>query len=294
MKPSPCLHPACASQQDPTIAAHGRWCAACGRPVAGARLGAGERFVVEAYLASGYVADIFAVRNVATNSRYVAKLYGRDETKRFFAAREVAAHTQLVHPRIPALIDAFADDPWYCVVMELAGGTELRRHVEAAGPLSVAAAVKLGRDLCDVLDAVTANGWTYRDLHPRNIMVGGARGAVIVDFDGARPPGWPPEPRGRFGYRAPELEESGEVTPVCDVYSLAGCLYFALTREDPPLTSGPMPRLLGPLARHPRLARLLDACRDARPHRRPAIESLSQAFGAVTWIAGDSCPRSDC
>ncbi len=83
--------------------------------------------------------------------------------------------------------------------------------------------------------------------------------------------------QGGSGYRAPELERSLAVTPACDVYSLAGCLYFALTGEDPPDRLGPIPDLRWRIS-SPELAGLLNACRTIDPLVRPNMGELAVAL----------------
>jgi serine/threonine-protein kinase len=217
---------------------------------------------------------VFRARQLGTGAAYAAKIYARDPAKRQAAAREIEALQRLTHPRLPAFMEAFDEDEWFVVVMELVAGDNLRRTVETHGPFAVDRVIRLGIEACQVFEYIASQQWTYRDLHPKNVHHDTPKGTMLVDLDGARPPHWPAQPSGRIGYRAPELDTDQPMSPACDVYSLAGCLSFALTGEDPPTHPGPLTDLRRPLAAWPRVADVLDACRQADPTRRPRADAL--------------------
>ncbi len=168
------------------------------------------------------------------------------------------------------------------VVMEFAAGPNLRDEVTVQGPLAIDSVVRFATELCEVFDYIAASGWTYRDLHPKNIHRRTHKGAMLVDLDGARTADWPAQVAGRAGYRAPELELQGSVSPACDVYSLAGCVHFGLTGEDPPEQPGALPALRGPLFTSPALLPVLEPCRSADPLLRPSARALRFAL-QTSW-----------
>jgi serine/threonine protein kinase len=271
---SACVFPPCAELGAATATPSARLCEGCGRPLGGPSFGPRPGYRVEAFLGSGYYADVFRARDLGSGEAYAAKIYRRDPTKRQAAAREIEALHRLAHPRLPALRAWFDEGEWFFVVMELVEGANLRQEVETHGPLSASRTVEMGIEACQVFGYIAAQGWTYRDLHPKNIHRETPKGTMLVDLDGARPPGWPARPSGRIGYRAPELDGDRPMTPAGDVYSLVGCLYFALTGEDPPTRPGPLPDRRGQLGSSAGLADLLDECRRADPARRPTVEAL--------------------
>lgn len=229
---------------------------------------------VEEQIGTGYYADVYQVVHLASGIAYAAKVYADEPAKREAATREREAFASLRHPRLPALHESFEHDGRIVAVMELVEGPNLRAIVEADGPISVEAAIAIGIDVCEVFAYTASIGWSYRDLHPKNIHPRTPKGAMLVDLDGSRPPGWPGMMSGRIGYRAPELEQSLAVTPACDVYSLAGCLHFAIVGDDPPTVPGPMPDR--------RLADLLDPCRVEDAAMRPTATALGAALRAYT------------
>ncbi|HEY3107829.1 MAG TPA: protein kinase [Chloroflexota bacterium] len=229
---------------------------------------------VEACLGSGYYADVFRVVDLGSGRAYAAKVYTGDPAGVEAAAREAEALRALSHRRVPALRETFDQAGWPIVVMELVPGRNLRAEVAARGPLALARTLELAIEACELLEHVAARGWTYRDLHPKNIHPSTPRGVMLLDFDGARPPGWPARPAGRIGYRAPELDGDGPVSPACDLYSLAGCVHFALTGDDPTERPGALPERPGEPSPRPALAELLAACRRPDPTSRPPIASV--------------------
>jgi len=255
-------------------------CGGCERLRNGTPIGLDPRYRVVGFLASGYYADVFQATDLASGGDIALKVYADEPPKREAWRREQESLAQLVHRRIPRLRGALEGDGWLIVAMDFVPGVDLRELVVQRGPLGDAAAGLLA-GVAEALDHLASLGWTYRDLHPRNIHLGTPVGAMLLDFDGARPPGCPAYPSGRIGYRAPELELDNPVTPACDVYSLAGCVYFALTGEDPPSTAGRL--LLGNrLPPDSRLAGVLDRCRADDPELRPSIKALGAALHLAT------------
>jgi serine/threonine protein kinase len=237
-------------------------------------IGPAGRYRLGDPLGRGYYAEVFRATDRRDGSPWAAKLYAADEPGRAAAKHEAEALRRLAHPRLPAFHDAFEADGRPVVVMALVDGVSLRDRVERDGPLSVAETLRVGAEACELFEYLAGEGWTYRDLHPKNLHPWTPGGTVILDLDGSRPPGRPPAPAGRIGYRAPELEDEAPLTPACDVYSLAGCLFFALTGHDPPHEPGPLP-LPGLSAE---LSALLERCRRAAPGERPPVNDLRRAL----------------
>jgi serine/threonine protein kinase len=281
-----CIFPPCAQFGAPADSPVSRLCGSCGRPLSGPRFGRGPGYRLEDFLGSGYFADVFRACDLGSGLAYAVKTYDDVPPKRHAWTRETEAFQALAHRRLPALKEAFDDDGRLFLVMELVEGASLRQEVETHGPLSPERAVKLGIEVGEALEYTASQGWTFRDLHPRNIHVDTPKGAMLLDLDGTRPPGWPGRPAGRAGYRAPELATERSVSAACDTYSLVGCLYFALLGDDPPAEPGPLPELRGPLGPFPELADLLDAGRRADPIQRPGVGTIRATLQLVVWSEG--------
>lgn len=239
----------------------------------GRRLGPNCRYLVIDHLGSGYIADVLRVTDESTGATYAAKFYSDTPAARAAADHERDALIALAHARVPTFWDAFEHDGDRVNLMDVVAGPSLRERVDTRGALDQTHAIALGIELCEAFEHFAALGWTYRDLHPRNIHPDTPRGAMLVDFDGVRPPDWPARPSGRIGYRAPELARPGSATVACDVFSVAGCIYFAVVGRDPSTRPGSLAELESAIST-PSLVTTLVACRQLNPSRRPSISEL--------------------
>jgi serine/threonine protein kinase len=278
MKATWCASPTCPARSAALDSPDTTLCPTCRRPLVGATLGGRPRFRLTGRLGSGYYAEVFGALDLGSGRALAAKAYRPGLAWRRAAGREVEALSALAHPRIPALVASVEQDGWRFVVMELIDGPSLRDRVETGGRLPLDLAWRIGAELCEALEHVASRGWVFRDLHPKNVHLDPARGAVLLDFDGARRAGSRGAPGGRVGYRSPEVERRRRLTAAADVYGLAGCLHFALTGEDPP--TEPAALGLRPEARaaRPAASDLLERCRALAPAQRPTAAVLRRAL----------------
>lgn len=101
-------------------------------------------------------------------------------------AREIRVAAGLRHPNILPLFDSGTlRDGRRFSVMPVALGRPLRAMMDE-GPLAVADAVRLAREVADALAFLHANGWVHRDVKPENILVESGH-AVLTDFGIAAP-----------------------------------------------------------------------------------------------------------
>jgi serine/threonine protein kinase len=239
-------------------------------------IGRTTRYRVGPLLGSGYYADVFEVRELLSGALWAGKVYPAEPASKAAARWEIAALGTLSHPRMPAMQETFEQSGLTWVIMDLVPPPSLRDDVEARGPLEASAAFRVCAEACELLDYCGSDGWTYRDLHPRNIHHLTPGGVIVVDFDGARPPRAAGEAGGRGGYRAPEVAASALVHRGCHVFSLAGCIYFALTGDDPPAEPGALPRLGDAGRLSAQAVGVLERCRLADPAARPTERLLRQ------------------
>lgn len=239
---------------------------------------ANARYRVGALVGSGYYADVFEIRERLTGASWAAKVYPARSASKAAAGREIDALKALSHWRMPSLHDCFAEAGLTWVIMDLIPGPDLRADVGARGPLGASVALRMGAEACELLEYCRSRGWTYRDLHPKNIHHRTPKGVVVVDFDGARPAGAAGESGGRIGYRAPEVASSVKVHPACDVFGLAGCIHFAMTGKDPPVEPGALPLIHAARALSPAAVDILERCRSRDPEARPEVGRLRLAL----------------
>src|SRR5260370_7528282 len=114
----------------------------------------------------------------------------------------------------------------------------LARRLEK-GPLPVAEALEIFRQLAEALAYVHAKGVRHCDLKPGNILLNARRRVLIADFGQAHLSTEASPALGTFFYMAPEQADLSRQIPDTrwDVYGLGAILYAMLTGH-PPRESG--------------------------------------------------------
>ena len=116
-----------------------------------------------------------------------------DRSARF--TREAHLLARLNHPNIAAIYGLEESHGAQALVLELIDGPTLADRI-ARGPLSVAEALPIARQIADALEAAHEKGIIHRDLKPANIKIapdGRGQGARLRAGEGVgrRPPGRP-------------------------------------------------------------------------------------------------------
>jgi serine/threonine-protein kinase len=138
-------------------------------------------------LGGGGMARVFVATDRALGREIVIKtlpseLFGVDAIERF--KREMRLAARLQHPNIVPLLTAGEVEtiPYY--TMPLVDGASLRERFQR-GPLAVAEAIAVLRDMARALSAAHAQGIVHRDIKPENVLL--TRGAALItDFGVAR------------------------------------------------------------------------------------------------------------
>jgi serine/threonine-protein kinase len=123
--------------------------------------------------------------------------------------------------------------------MEYLDGLDLRRVVEAKGPLPASRVIHLLEQACGALAEAHAEGLVHRDLKPSNLMAcrrGGQHDVVkVVDFGLVRDVAAAPDLTqagvlcGTPETMAPEVLRGEPATAAADLYALGVIGYFLLT-----------------------------------------------------------------
>ncbi len=211
--------------------------------------------------------------------------------KRFM--RGIPGAAKMRHPNVVQLyrggfLRRGAEHVWFLAMEYLPGGS-LRDRVKGGGPLPVGEVVRYGLDIARALDPAAERGLVHRNVTPSCILFDAAGVAKLGDFSLLRGGALTPTqeltqaalPPGEHVYQAPEqLLGTPNLTPACDVYSLAATMYEALTGEPP------FPRDLSWMA----LVRSI-CSRPVRPPRElnPAI---SPALDALLVRALEKAPEA--
>ncbi len=147
---------------------------------------------------------------------------------------EAQAIARINHPGIVALHDIGQDEKrGTFLVFERAQGPTLEAVLER-GRLTDEGTARLARELGDALSAAHRSGIVHRDIKPGNIILTD-EGSKVADFGVARLPDSTLTKAGaRIGtpaYSAPESINEGQHSPLSDQFSMAACLYEALSGQ---------------------------------------------------------------
>ena len=132
----------------------------------------GERlgpYQIIAPIGAGGMGEVYKGRDTRLDRTVAIKIAKEQFTQRFEG--EARAISSLNHPNICTLYDV---GPNY-LVMEYIDGTPVR------GPLPLEAAIKIGSQIADALDAAHRKGIVHRDLKPANVMITKS-GVKLLDF----------------------------------------------------------------------------------------------------------------
>jgi len=238
-----------------------------------------DRYRVTREVARGGMATVFAAEDLR-HGRTVAikvlraELGGRGLAERFL--REVRIAARLAHPQIVPLYDSGECGGFLYYVMPFLPGESLRERLEREGRLSIADAVRIGREVASALDYAHRSGVLHRDIKPENILLHEGE-ALVADFgvaravsaafagrDGISEPGMA---IGTPAYMSPEQASADdEIDGRSDIYSLASVVYEMLAGRPP--FAGSSPRQT--MARH--VVESPPALRALRPEAPVALE----------------------
>ncbi len=134
------------------------------------------------------------------------------------------------------------------LALEWADGELLAKFVRRSGPVALALAASVVRQIANGLGAAHAAGIIHRDLKPENIIYDPrTQRARLLDFGIARDADLAPAERltrtgffvGTLQYVAPEALSGELVGEAADIYSLATIAYFLLTAQLPYVAKSP-------------------------------------------------------
>ncbi|MCK5376603.1 MAG: PD40 domain-containing protein, partial [Acidobacteria bacterium] len=183
------------------------------------------------------------------------------------------------------------------LVMELVEGEDLAERI-AGGPIPLEAAVEIGRQIAEGLEAAHAKGIVHRDLKPANVRITDDGAVKILDFGLAKM--WEPEPDdaaftesptitgeltragtilGTALYLSPEQALGKAVDRRTDIWAF-GCVLYEMLTGKRVFDGGSSTEILAHIlerepewsalspALPPALRRLLERCLQKQPKRR--------------------------
>jgi serine/threonine-protein kinase len=203
-----------------------------------------DRYDVSAQIGRGGHAVVYRAHDRVFDRPVAIKLLRDDAVSPDVLARfrqEIQLTARLEHAHILHVYDTGTFEGLPFVVMELASGQTLADRLAREGPLPVADALQITRDVGLALAHAHARGIVHRDVKPENILLGSG-GAMLADFGVARVTADQAVQRltstgmavGTLQYMSPEqLCAEPVVDARSDQYALACVLYEMLAGVRP-------------------------------------------------------------
>jgi tRNA A-37 threonylcarbamoyl transferase component Bud32 len=171
-----------------------------------------------------------------------------DPRVRVAAAQRFQTEAELIsrinHPQIVRFLDLFIEDHRAYLVLERIEGKNLKQVVEHDGVISEEKVIALAQQMCDILSYLHGQNppIAHRDFTPDNLMLTDSGLLKLIDFSVAQASvsNVTGSVVGKPEYIAPE-QFRGKPTPLSDLYSLGGTMYFLLTGKNPEAISSSRP-----------------------------------------------------
>ena len=216
----------------------------------------GGRYRIERLLGEGGMGAVYAAEHTLMHKRVAVKVLHAEMSKmdevvaRF--EREAMAAAHIEHPNVANATDfGKLDDGSFFLVLEYVEGQSLRDAI-ARGPLPIARAVHVARQIASALSRAHGLGIVHRDLKPENVMLvtrdDDPDFVKVLDFGIAKVPVGDIAPKSSTGdkaltqlgmvygtpeYMPPEQALGQEVDRRADLYALGVILYEMLAGQRP-------------------------------------------------------------
>ncbi|GAA3822029.1 hypothetical protein GCM10022226_48030 [Sphaerisporangium flaviroseum] len=132
-------------------------------------------YLVEAVVGRGGMATVYRARDRrlgrAVALKVLAPQLSQDQRFRDRFVRESRLVAGIDHPNIIPIYEAGESGDLLFIAMRYVEGPDLRKLIQASGPLPVVRAYRLFSQIASALDAAHQNGLVHRDVKPANILV---------------------------------------------------------------------------------------------------------------------------
>jgi len=149
--------------------------------VAGRRFGV---YQVLAPLGAGGMGEVYRARDTRLGRDVAIKIVPHEFSslpdRLARCEREARMLAALNHPHIAAIYGIEDDQGIHALVLELVDGETLAERI-ARGPLRVADALAIARQIADALDAAHEKGIVHRDLKPANVLLSKEANAATAE-----------------------------------------------------------------------------------------------------------------
>ena len=199
-----------------------------------------DRYIVEAFVGSGGLAEVYAVRHAVLETRHALKVLKRaypEQVRRL--VREGQVQARIDHRNVVPVRDVFDVASSPALLMPLVEGPTLARVI-ATHRLGLHEAAALFREVVEGVRHVHDLGLIHRDLKPSNVLIelrGDALVPRVADFGLVQDAHVRLETGAFVGtpaYAAPEqLQGRDQLSPATDVWALGVLLHELLTGTLP-------------------------------------------------------------
>jgi serine/threonine protein kinase len=203
-------------------------------------------------LGAGGMGEVYRARDTRLNRdvaiKILPELFAGDPERLARFTREAQTLAALNHPNIAQIYGVEESSSVRAIVMELADGEDLSARI-ARGPIPVAEALPLARQIVDALEAAHEHGIVHRDLKPANVKLTADGRVKVLDFGLAKlAPDSAPSPGsdvnaptittpatlagsilGTAAYMAPEQARGRTADKRADIWAFGVILYEMLT-----------------------------------------------------------------
>ncbi len=199
-------------------------------------------YTIEALLGRGGMGAVYLASHRRLKRRVALKVLvaelAADESfrERFIRESELAA--SLDHPNVVPIYDADEQEGILFIAMRYVEGSDLGAQLREGGPLPLARAFEIVRQVAGALDAAHDAALVHRDVKPANILIDRSGHVYLSDFGVAKRTTTAGLTRagsfvGSVDYASPEQLEARPVDARADVYSLGCVAYQCLAGEAP-------------------------------------------------------------
>src|SRR5262245_42844221 len=204
------------------------------------------RYRIVRKLGTGGMADVYLAEDEELGRQVAIKIlndrHASDDqfVERF--RREAKNAAGLSHPNIVSVYDRGEAEGTYYIAMEFLEGRSLKEQIVAEGPLPVASAIEITRQILRALGFAHRRGIVHRDIKPHNVLLADAPGDgdgrfKVTDFGISRTTTSQMTEAGSIvgtaQYLSPEQARGAPVDQRSDIYSVGVVLYELLTGKLP-------------------------------------------------------------
>jgi len=144
-----------------------------------------SHYRVTGKLGSGGMGDVYRARDTKLNREVAIKVlpegFAQDAERVARFQREAQVLASINHPNIAAIYGLEESNGAHALVLELVEGPTLADRI-AAGPIPIAEALPIARQIAEALEYAHEKGIIHRDLKPANIKVTPDGAVKVLDF----------------------------------------------------------------------------------------------------------------